>query len=320
MEMTTVGVVGLGLLGRGIAACLLAHGFKVIAFTRRESSHEEARVYIKQAIEDLIERANFPPTLRESWAQAYLPVHTVSAFGPCDFVIESIVEDISSKQQVFDELEAVVRPEVPIASNTSSLPITHLQRQRRHPGRFLGMHWAEPCHATRFLELIRGEQTSDTTFQVVTELARRLGKEPSIVQKDIPAFIVNRLGYAMYREAAYILEMGVADVETIDRSFRNACGLWATICGPFRWMDITGGPASYGRAIGRVLPSLSNSTTLPAVFQTMLDENANGTANGRGFYSYTEEETRKWETLFLAHAWKVRELMNEYFPLNEPEK
>lgn len=317
MEIKTVGVVGLGLLGRGIAACLVANGFDVLGYTLTETSHAEACAYIKQAIEDLIERAGFPSALRESWPHSYTAIHELGSLGPCDFVIESVVEDLSVKQRVFDEIETIVRADVPIASNTSSLPITQLQRARRHPQRFLGMHWAEPAHATRFLELIRGEQTSNAAFQVVIDLARRLGKEPSVVQKDVPAFIVNRLGYALYREAAYILEMGVADVETIDRSFRNAFGLWASMCGPFRWMDITGGPAAYAHTLARVLPSLSNSAGLSKVFQAMIDQDANGTGNGRGFYSYTREETQKWEALFLEHAWKVRDLMNEYFPLEE---
>jgi 3-hydroxybutyryl-CoA dehydrogenase len=309
--------VGLGLLGRGIAACLLAHGFKVVAFTRRESSHDDARLYIKHAIDDLIERAGFSAALRENWLRAYTPVSSLRAFAACDFIIESIVEDADSKQKVFDELEGIIENYVPIATNTSSLPITHLQRKRRHPERFLGMHWAEPCHLTRFLELIRGEQTSEAVFQQITELARRLGKEPSLVQKDVPAFIANRIGYAMYREAAYILEMGVADVKTIDLSFRNAFGLWATICGPFRWIDITGGPAVYARAVERVLPSLSNSTALSSVFQTMKEQGALGIRNGRGFYSYTEEEVGQWEALFLEHAWRIRTLLNEYYPLGE---
>jgi len=189
-----------------------------------------------------------------------------------------------------------------------------------HKERFIGMHWAEPAHATRFLEIIRGEQTSDEAFETAADLARRIGKEPSMVEKDVPAFIVNRIGYAMYREALNVLEMGVADVETIDRSVRNALGLWATMCGPFRWMDLTGGPALYGKAIEGVLPSLSNATELPKTMQDLREADAWGIANGRGFYQYTEEEARRWEELFRRHAWTVREVMNEYFPLEEQEE
>ena len=131
------------------------------------------------------------------------------------------------------EIEAVVAADVPIASNTSALPITTLQEGRLHPERFLGMHWAEPAYATRFLELIRGQHTSDAAMTKANSLATALGKEPCVVAKDVPGFIVNRLGYAMYREAVNMLESGVADAATIDRAFRNACGIWASLCGPF---------------------------------------------------------------------------------------
>jgi 3-hydroxybutyryl-CoA dehydrogenase len=289
----------------------------VIAFTRRKATHNEARSYIARAIDDLIERAGVAEELSRQWAERYEPVSSLEPLGDADFVIESIVEDVEKKQEVFDQLEELVAPHVPIASNTSALPITHLQRGRKHPERFLGMHWAEPAHATRFMELIRGEFTSDAAFEAAAELAKAIGKEPCLVEKDVPAFIVNRIGYAMYREAVNILEMGVADVETIDLACRNALGLWATICGPFRWMDLTGGPALYAKAIRSVLPSLSNATELPQTLRDLSDRDARGIANGHGFYEYTEEQTRQWEELLLEHAWTVRELMNRYFPLRE---
>jgi 3-hydroxybutyryl-CoA dehydrogenase len=315
MAIQTIGVAGLGLLGRGIAACFLGHGFRVIGLTRRERTREEARRYIDRAMRDLVAHAGFPASLVEEWTRRYTSIDSYQAFAPCDFVVESIVEDMAAKQHVFDELEAVVRPDVPIASNTSALPVTGLQEGRRHPERFLGMHWAEPAHATRFMELIRGRATSDAAFEAVAALAKRIGKEPSLVQKDVPAFIVNRLGYAMYREALHLLESGVADVETIDRSCRNALGLWATICGPFRWIDISGGPALYARAIEGVLPTLSNATELTERMKSLAASDAQGITNGRGFYEYTEEEARRWEELYLRHAWTVRKIQNEHFPV-----
>jgi 3-hydroxybutyryl-CoA dehydrogenase len=317
MDIKTIGVAGLGLLGRGIAACLVGHGFRVVAFTRRETTHDEARAYIARAINDLVERAGFDSELLYEWTERYQPVSSLEPMAGSDFVIETVIEDVETKQGIFDQLESLVAAEVPIASNTSALPISQLQLGRKHPERFLGMHWAEPAHITRFMELIRGEHTSDVAFQTAAELAKAIGKEPCLVQKDVPAFIVNRIGYAMYREAVNILEMGVADVETIDRSARNALGLWATICGPFRWMDITGGPGLYAEAIRGVLPSLSNATELPKTLQDFMDSGAQGAADGNGFYKYTEEEAQKWEELFLKHAWNVRELVNEYFPLED---
>jgi 3-hydroxybutyryl-CoA dehydrogenase len=314
-EIQRVGVAGLGFLGRGIAACLLGHAFEVVAFTRRASTHAEAREYVDLAIQDLIAYADFPSSLLRGWPSRYMAVDSCERFGGCDFVIESVAEDLSVKQEVFDQIEAVVGPDVPIASNTSSLPVTQLQEGRKHPERFLGMHWAEPAHATRFMELVRGEKTSDAAFRKAVALAEAIGKEPSLVEKDVPAFIVNRLGYALYREALNLLELGVADVETIDRSCRNALGLWATLCGPFRWMDLTGGPALYAQAIERVLPTLSNADELTPRMKELADHDARGTANRRGFYQYTEEEAACWERKFRKHAWTVRDLMHEYFPL-----
>ncbi len=315
MEIHTVGVVGLGFLGRGIAACFLAYGFKVIGYTEQPETHSKVRAYISTAIRDLIARAGLPESFNSEWQGRYREATTFSDLAGCDFVVESVVEDATVKQEVFDQLEAVLPAHIPIASNTSSFPVTLLQRGRKHPDRFLGMHWAEPAHATRFLELIRGEQTADAPFNAVAELALRIGKEPSLVQKDVPAFIANRLAYAIYREAAYLLEMKVADVEIIDRSFRNSVGLWATVCGPFRWIDLTGGPASYGKALEGVLPSLASETELSATFRSFVDKEAAASTDQSGFYQYAEGETAQWEELLREHAWVIRDLMNKYFPL-----
>jgi len=222
MEGKTIGVAGLGLLGRGIAACCLAHGWKVIAFTRRAETHATARSYIENAIGELVCRASFDASLLDDWEDRYHSVNSLADFASCDFVIETVTEDQEIKRKVFDEIEAAVGPEIAIASNTSAIPISTLQRDRRHPERFMGMHWAEPAHVTRFCELIRGELKSQVVFSATAELARQFGKKPCLVQKDVPGFIVNRIGYAMYREAAHLLEMGVADAETIDRSCRHA--------------------------------------------------------------------------------------------------
>ena len=316
-EMKTIGVAGLGLLGRGIAACCMAYGFKVIAFSRRRETHEAAREYIAQAVDDLIKHAGMPPSLRDSWPERYVPATTFEEFAQCDLVIESVVEDLEIKQAVYDQIEAVVSSDVPIASNTSSLPIALLQKGRKHPNRFMGMHWAEPSHATRFMELIRGPETSESVFQAVAQLARQFGKDPSLVQKDVPAFVVNRIGYAMYREALHLLESGVADVETIDRSCRNAFGIWSALCGPFRLMDLTGGPALYGRIMARVLPDLNNDTALPPTMKAMVERNASGVIDSDGFYQYSEGDRELWEERLLEQAWKIRRMQEEVDPLAE---
>ncbi len=313
----TVAVVGLGFLGRGIATCLLGQGMRVVGYSRRRQSHEQAHRHMQQGLSELVEHAGADPSLLTLWQERYQSTNRWDDLEPCQFVIESVAEDETVKQAVFTELERVVGNDVPIASNTSAISISQLQQSRENPGRFLGMHWAEPAHATRFLELIRGAQTTQETMLRAQSFARCCGKEPSVLTKDIPGFIANRLGYAMYREAFALLEAGVADVETIDRSFRNACGLWATMCGPFRWIDLTGGPALYAKAMAGVLPTLCNDTELPASLREFANEDARGIVNGHGFYDYTPEQAAAAEALYRRHAWKVHQLMDEYFPLEK---
>lgn len=319
MQIQTVGLVGLGFMGRGIAGCLLANGLNVVSYTLAKTEYDQARAAIAQAIEELIEHANFDPALREQWPSRYHEAVAPDDLAQCEFIIESITESAEAKHALFEQLEKILPPTVPIASNTSALPISLLQKDRLHPERFLGMHWAEPAHATRFLELIRGTQTNDASLEAARHLALRLGKDACIVQQDIPGFIVNRLGYAMYREACNLLSLGVADAETIDKAFRNSIGLWASVCGPLRWIDLTGGPALYGKTMTGVLPTLLNAPELPEPIATLMRDGATGTPSGQGFYSYTPEQAKHWEAIYRDHVWRARQLAEEVFPLHQGE-
>jgi 3-hydroxybutyryl-CoA dehydrogenase len=303
----TIGIVGLGLLGRGIAACLLSRRMRVIAHTIDGESFNPARKHISKAIGELVERGGFPPSLPEMWRKNYVEASSMAELAGCDFVIESVVEDLQTKQKVFDGIELVIGASTPIASNTSSLPVSVLQKPRRRPQRFVGMHWAEPCHLTRFLEVVRGRQTDDATIDATIALGRAAGKEPSLVQKDVEGFIVNRIGYAMFREAFWLLENGVADVHTIDTSFRNAMSVWANVAGPFRWMDLTGIPA-YAAVMQRLWPKLSRQTKLPRQMRELVESGAKGISNRRGFYHYTPRQAREWEKRLRENVWRAREV------------
>ena len=316
-EPRTVAVVGLGLLGRGIATCFLGHGFRVIGCDHAAKSHEIAIPYIERGLREMVDHAGIEGRLLDTWRDWYHATRGYEDWPECDFVVESIDEEPTAKQSVFDQVEQVVGPAVPIGSNTSAIPITKLQEGRLHPERLFGMHWFEPAYATRFLEIIPGEHTSDAALATAAAVARQCGKDPSILAKDIPGFIVNRLGYALYREALNLLELGIADAETIDRSFRNTIGVWSTIFGPFAWIDLTGGPALYGKAMERVLPTLSTSTELPAPLRRLMEQHPQGVEASRGFHERTEQEAKQSDELFHAHAWRASALMNEYFPMEE---
>jgi len=313
-ELRTIGLVGLGLLGRGIASCLLSRGFRVRVFSADAGLFEVARRESEVNLRELVERAGFSASILDNWRGRYVEAESLGSFGDCDFLIESVFEDWAVKRSVFAELETVLPADAPIASNTSALSITQMQRGLRHPGRLIGMHWADPAHVTRFLELIRGEETTGATYERAAKLARACGKDPSLVRRDIEGFIVNRLGYAIYREALHLLESGIADAQTIDVAFRNALGLWAGIAGPFRAMDYYGLVAS-AKVMETIFPTLSNATEPPEMVVKMVKEGAEGMANGKGFYSYTPQEAARWREIFRRHAWEMTGMQNRYFPI-----
>lgn len=312
MAPEVIGIVGLGFLGRGIAASLLGAGLKVIAVDNCTETGKTARAVIHQAIEEMRLHEAVSELTVAGWQERFFFSSSIGSLAGCDFVIESVVENANEKQQVFESIEDVIGPDVPLASNTSALSITALQRQLRFSSRLLGMHWAEPAFATAFLEIIRGEQTSQEALDAAMALGRRLGKDPCILSQDIPGFIANRLAYALYREAAHLVELGVGDVETIDRAFRNACGLWATAFGPFRWIDITGGPELYENAMRDVLPTLSASPKIPELFAERAKAQAQEKPAGQRFYDYKAGEVEFWHELLHEHAWEVRRLQRRY--------
>jgi 3-hydroxybutyryl-CoA dehydrogenase len=226
-------------------------------------------------------------------------------------VIECTLEDLAIKKSVYGKIEAAISGEALLTSNTSAIPISVLQKQTRHPNRFFGLHWAEPSHTTRFLEIICGELSDVEGGEYLYELSHRWGKEPTLVRKDIRGFITNRLMYAMYREAFYLVENGYATVEDVDRACRNNAGYWMTLVGVFRWMDLTGVPA-YHAVMKDLFPTLNNSTAVPKLIDDIVKAGGKGVANAHGFHSYTPEEAKLWEETFKEFSYEIRKLALKY--------
>jgi len=193
---------------------------------------------------------------------------------------------------------------VVIASNTSGISISLLQDQLTGKERFIGMHWAEPAEITRYLEIAPGENTNIQTLETTKIIGERCGKEPTVLNFEIPGLISNRLMYAMMREAIHIVEAGVADIETVDRSFRNDIGWWAALCGPFRWMDLTG-LKTYAKVIEGLFPELDNSTEVP---QLMKDKVKSGTK----FYDYSKDSEEEWESVWSDFTHDLRKIVDKY--------
>ena len=304
------GVVGMGLMGSSIAACLLAAGHTVTAVEADPTRLRKAPRQVLRFLEGLREES-----LLRSDPRRILRKLTISddysTLGQSQIVVECVTEDVNVKREVIRRIERVVSLDTIIGSNTSAIPPTALQQDALHPERILGIHWAEPAHITRFMEIICGKDTLPVYAERAFALARQLGKEPSLVRKDVRGFITNRIMYAMLREAFHLVESGVGTVADVDRSLRNDLGYWITFAGPFRFMDLTGIPA-YAAVMRDLLPDLDCSRQVPRLMAEVVNSGAQGVSNARGFYEYTPAEAKRWEELFLKFTYDIRSLAQKY--------
>lgn len=305
-----VGVVGLGLMGSSIAVALLIAGHRVKAIAPLAEDKELGPLRINEQL-ILCENSGLLQHDVEFYISNIVISDDYSVLKNCQFVLECVVELIEVKQSVYNKITNNTRPDCVIASNTSAIPISVLQKYVTHPERFMGVHWAEPAYMTRFLEITCGDQTALHKAEWVFALARYWDKEPTILRKDIRGFVTNRLMYAVYREALTMVKNGEATIEDTDKAFRYDAGSWMTLMGIFRRMDFTG-LKDHAELIRNIFPRLSNDHEVPEIMQRMIDEKARGTKTSSGFYNYTEAEARKWEEDFALFNRDIYDLAAKY--------
>lgn len=316
-EKIPIGTIGLGLMGSSIATCILAAGHPVTSLIRNIEKADEAKLRILHYLEQLHSEG----ILNEAPADVIKRIiitDDVELLANHTVIIESVIENLEIKKEIYRELEKVISPDAIIGSNTSGISVSVLQDGLQYPGRFFGLHWAEPAHITRFMEVVCGNKTEVKYAEKIICLAESWGKEPSLLKKDIRGFITNRVMYAMLRESFSLVEKGYATIEDVDRSLRNDMGWWMTFAGPFRFMDLTGIPA-YLTVMNDLLPELDNNDKAPALMQQVVASGARGVSNANGFYNYTEESAEKWEKLFIEFSYEIRKLAEKY-PQNIGDK
>ncbi len=302
--------MGLGLMGTSVTTCLLAAGHPVTAVeidaNKRRSAHRRILNHLREMKKEGLLRSDPGKVLaRLKVSEGY------AGLDASRLVVECVFEDLDVKKDVLRRVEAVISSSSIIGTNTSGLPVTVLQQGASHPGRIVGIHWAEPAHITRFMEIICGKETSPQCAEFAAALSRRWGKEPSIVKRDIRGFITNRCMYALLREAFYLVEAGYATIADVDRSLRNDLGYWITLAGPFRFMDLTGIPA-YGAVMKDLFPELSCAQEVPELMRKVVKSGAKGVSNARGFYRYTPDEAKRWEKRFMKFSYEIRALAQKY--------
>jgi len=282
MEIKKVLVVGSGVMGSGIVQAFAGSGYEVYMIDRSPDLVARGLAYVERGLDKAIAKG----AISAEDKQAVLARITATTAWDCareaDIVVEAVFEDMEVKKEIFQKLDGICRPEVILASNTSSLPITPMAASTSRPDRFIGMHFFNPVPAMKLVEVIRGYLTSDETNHTVVELARKLGKTPVEVN-DAPGFAMSRIFIVMINEAVYCLYEGVGTPQAIDEVMKLGAG---HPMGPLQVADLLG--LDIVLHIMDVLHAEFKDSKYRAcpLLRKMVAAGELGRKTGRGFYSY----------------------------------
>jgi 3-hydroxybutyryl-CoA dehydrogenase len=282
MSIETIGVIGAGTMGNGIAHVCAKSGFNVVLVEVEQRFLDRGLATITKNMAREVEKNKLTASERDAALARIQPTLSRQALSACQLVVEAASEKFEIKQQLFQELDGICPPETILASNTSSISITKLAGQTKRPDRVIGMHFFNPVPMMKLVEVIRGIATSDDTFNVVKLTSEKLGKTPVLVN-DAPGFAANRVLLPMINEAIYAVMEGVATPEAVDEVFKLGM---AHPMGPLTLADFIGLDVCLD--IMRVLHSgLGDSKYRPCpLLVRMVDAGWLGRKSGRGFYKY----------------------------------
>jgi 3-hydroxybutyryl-CoA dehydrogenase len=237
MEIKTIGVLGAGTMGNGIAQVAAQAGFNVVMRDIEDRFVQSGLKSIDKFLAKSVEKGKMAADQKDAVMGRIKGTTKIEDMKECDFVVEAVLEVMDLKKEVFKALDEICRPEVILSSNTSSMSITEIATATKRPERVAGMHFFNPVPLMRLVEIVKGYKTSDETVAICQDVTKKLGKESVLVKLDVPAFIVNRLMVPHFIEAMKLLEQGVASKEDIDKAAK--LGLNYPM-GPFELMDLTG--------------------------------------------------------------------------------
>jgi 3-hydroxybutyryl-CoA dehydrogenase len=304
--VTRVTVLGGGLMGSGIAQIFAARGVKVTIYDidagawttpdtiRRNLQGMQAD---DATIEEIVSRVVFCDRLAESVKGAQI-------------VFECVPEKLDLKQRLFHELDALCPPETILASNTSVISISEIARDVTHKQRVLGTHFWNPAFLIPLVELIRTCWTDDALFERAFDILTWAGKHPVRVNKDVPGFLVNRLQHALWREAIFLVEQGIADARTVDEGIRYGFGIRLPTLGPLENADMVGTDLTL--AIHEyIFPHLNNAVTPSPLLRRLVSEGKLGFKSGGGFQIWDDVSINESRERLLSYLQRVTQQPEE---------
>ncbi len=288
-EIRTVAVIGAGIMGRGIAHVAALGGYRTILEDLLPASLRRAEDEIRANLEKAVELGKVPPAEAEaSLARLEFASNLEDAAREADLVIEAVPEEFESKEEIFRLLDRFCRPTTVLATNTSSLSVTEIATVTERPNKIVGMHFFNPVHKMKLIEIIRGAKTDDDTLATAVEVGRRMGKE-TVVINEAPGFITSRINAMIGNEAFYMLEAGIASAADIDKALK--LGLNHPM-GPFEMVDLVG--LDTRLSILKYLHSTLGEKFKPCpLMEKYVQEGRLGRKVGRGVYEYPELQAKK---------------------------
>jgi 3-hydroxybutyryl-CoA dehydrogenase len=282
MSIKTVGVLGCGLMGSGIAQVSAAAGFKTIVRETNQGLLDKGLARIRKFLDDGVTKGKVTPEARVTTLANLSGTTDFAAMKDCDLVIEAIIENIDDKAAAYTALDAVVGSGAIFASNTSSLCITELAARTKRPDRFGGLHFFNPVPLMKLVEVVRGLATSEDTYKALYGFSQAIGKEP-ITAPDKPGFIVNRLLVPYLLDAIRCYERGLGTVEDIDKGMKLGCG---HPMGPLTLLDFVGLDTTYYIANIMFDEYKDAMFAAPPLLKRMVLAGKLGKKSGEGFYKY----------------------------------